>query len=246
MCRPPHVFRAAACYGESEASIAGRRSMHDIVHSVIAFLKQHQDLAFPVMFLVSFGESFVGLSLLFPGTTIMVLAGTLVHWPLNPHGELDLWPPLIGGFCGAVVGDAISFWIGTRFGHLLDRHWYFQRHPEILERGYAFFNRFGVGSVFVGRFFGPVRAVIPLVAGIMEMRWGEFWLANVGSALVWAPSLMLLGTILRRLAHILGARHEWVLITSVLLAIALLALIWAARQYRVMNWLRGWLGHEAR
>src|SRR3974377_1076911 len=103
--------------------------MHDIVHTTIQFLKAHQEWAFPVMFLVSFGESFVGLSLLFPGTTIMVIAGTLVHWPLNPHGELNLWPPLLGGLFGAVAGDAISFWIGTRFGHVLDSHWYFVRHP---------------------------------------------------------------------------------------------------------------------
>ncbi len=219
--------------------------MHDIVHNTIDFIRQHQGLAFPVMFLVSFGESFVGLSLLFPGTTIMVIAGTLVNWPLNPHGELDLWPPLIGGFCGAVAGDAISFWIGTRFGHLLDRHWYFLKHPDMLKRGYAFFERYGVASVFVGRFFGPVRAVIPLVTGIMGMPWRQFWLANVGSALVWAPSLMFLGTMLRRLSHALGATHEWALITSLLLAVVLAATIWAVRQYRLVNRLRGWLQHEA-
>jgi membrane protein DedA with SNARE-associated domain len=219
--------------------------MHDIVHTIIAFIQQHQSLAFPVMFLVAFGESFVGLSLLFPGTTIMVIAGTLVSWPLNPHGELDLWPPLIGGFLGAVMGDAVSFWIGKRFGHLLDRHWYFLRHPDMLKRGYAFFGRFGVASVFVGRFFGPVRAVIPLVAGIMGMGWRQFWLANVGSALVWAPALMFLGTILRRLSHALGAKHEWVLITSILLAVVLAAAVWAGRQYRLVNRLRGWLQHEA-
>jgi membrane protein DedA with SNARE-associated domain len=220
--------------------------MHDIVHTTIEFLKQHQQLALPIMFLVSFGESFVGLSLLFPGTTIMVIAGTLVHWPLNPHGELDLWPPLIGGFSGAVVGDAVSFWIGTRFGHLVDKHWYFIRHPELLKRGYTFFDRFGVASVFIGRFFGPVRAVIPLVAGIMEMRWRQFWFANIGSGLIWAPSLMLLGTILRRASYLLGARHEWILILSVLLAIALVAAIWAVRQYRIADRLRGWRGHEVR
>ena len=63
--------------------------MHDIVHTSIEFIRQHGAWAGPVLFLVSFGESFVGFSLLFPGTTIMVLAGTFVRWPLNPHGVLD-------------------------------------------------------------------------------------------------------------------------------------------------------------
>ncbi|HEY5047022.1 MAG TPA: DedA family protein [Rhizomicrobium sp.] len=216
--------------------------MHDIVHTTVEFIKLHQEWSLPVMFLVSFGESFVGLSLLFPGTTIMVIAGTLVFWPLNPHGVLNIWPPMIGGFLGAVLGDAISFWMGLRFGHLLEKHWYFLRHPELLRRGYAFFDRFGVASVFVGRFFGPVRAVIPLVAGIMEMGWRPFWFANIGSALIWAPALMLVGTILRNLTWILGARHEWVLLGSLALAFALAGSVWAVRQFRVMDRVKGWLG----
>jgi len=216
--------------------------MHDIVHTTIAFLRQHQELAFPIMFLVSFGESFVGFSLLFPGTTIMIIAGTLVHWTFNPHGELNLWPPLLGGITGAVLGDSISYWIGIRFGHLVEKHWYFQRHPDLLPRGYRFFDRFGVLSVFIGRFFGPVRAVIPLVAGILEMRPRLFWIANIGSAIVWAPSLMLLGTLLRRFSYAIGARHEWIIISSILGALAFVAAVWAVRQFGLFARFRTWLG----
>ena len=181
--------------------------MHQFVHEFLAFIKAHSAWAGPALFLVSFGESFVGLSLFFPGTTIMVVAGTLVRWPLNPHGVLDVWPLLIGGILGAVLGDAISFWIGRRFGHLLEKHWYFVRHPDLLPRGSRFFERFGTASVFIGRFFGPVRAAIPLVAGIMEMSWRRFWAANIGSALIWAPALLLLGTSFREILRAVGLRH---------------------------------------
>ncbi|HEX4158406.1 MAG TPA: DedA family protein [Rhizomicrobium sp.] len=183
------------------------RPMHHFVHDFIAFIKLHSVWAGPAMFLISFGESFVGLSLFFPGTTVMVVAGTLVRWPLNPHGVLSVWPLMIGGILGAVLGDAISFWIGRRFGHLLEKHWYFVRHPDLLPRGYRFFERFGTASVFIGRFFGPVRAAIPLVAGIMEMPWPQFWIANIGSALIWAPALLLLGTSFREILRAIGLRH---------------------------------------
>jgi len=216
--------------------------MHDFVHATVDFIKQHQEWVLPVMFLVSFGESFVGISLLFPGTTIMVLAGLLVQWPLNPHGELSIWPPMIGGILGAVSGDAISFWMGKRFGPLIEKRAFFVRRPYLLQTGYSFFDRFGVASVFVGRFFGPVRAVIPLVAGIMGMDWGPFWLANIGSALIWAPSLLLVGTAFRRLSFAMGARHEWVLLAGVGLALAFAASIWAVREFKVMDRVRGWLG----
>lgn len=205
--------------------------MHDIVHSVIALIKEHSGWALPALFIVSFGESFVGVSLLFPGTTIMVIAGTFARWPLNPNGALDVWPLLIGAISGAVTGDAISFWLGRRFGHLLEKNWYFVRHPELLPRGYAFFDRFGVASVFVGRFFGPVRAVIPLVAGIMEMSWRQFWLANIGSALIWAPSLLLLGTALAATTRALGAPSGWHLVLTILVVVAVMAALWASHKY---------------
>ena len=54
------------------------------------------------MFAVTFGESFVGLNLICPGTAIMLITGTLVRGQLNPHGVLDLWPVLIGGILGGL------------------------------------------------------------------------------------------------------------------------------------------------
>ena len=212
--------------------------MHDIVHSCIHFIQLHGAWAGPVMFVVSFGESFVGLSLLFPGTTIMVIAGTLVRWPFNPHGVLDVWPLLIGGILGAVTGDAISFWFGRRFGHVLDKHWYFVRHPELLSRGYSFFDRYGTASVFIGRFFGPVRAAIPLVAGIMNMSWRQFWIANISSALVWAPALLLLGTSFRMALKALGLRRGEELTLSVVAVVLLMVLVAAAHRYRLLDRLR--------
>ncbi|HEX3431374.1 MAG TPA: DedA family protein [Rhizomicrobium sp.] len=212
--------------------------MHSFVHACVAFIKLHGAWAGPLMFIVTFGESFVGLSLLFPGTTVLVIAGTLVRWPFNPHGVLNVWPLLIGGILGAVCGDAISFWIGRRFGHYLERHWYFTRYPDFLPRGYRFFERYGVASVFVGRFFGPVRAAIPLVAGIMEMPWRQFWIANVGSALVWAPALLLVGTSFRVTLQALGVKHGEQLGVSAIAAIGVMILIWAARQYKWIDTVR--------
>ncbi len=205
--------------------------MHDIVQATIDIIRQHAGWGFPILFLVSFGESFIGISLLFPGTTIMVLAGTFTRWPLNPHGVLNAWPLLVGAISGAVLGDTISFWLGRHFGHLVEKHWYFVRHPELLQRGYAFFEKFGIASVFIGRFFGPVRAVIPLVAGVMEMSWPQFWFANIGSALIWAPSLLLLGTSLAALTKALGAPRGWHLTASVAVVVIVMAMFWAARKY---------------
>ena len=52
--------------------------------------------------------------------------------------------------------------------------------------GEDFFQRFGPWAVFLGRFFGPIRAVIALIAGIFLMPPMLFQAANMASASVWA------------------------------------------------------------
>jgi len=162
--------------------------MDAIVQPLLAFIAAHAHWAAAIMFITAFGESFAFLSLLFPGTTLLIAAGTLMS-----NGTLPYTPVLIGAVLGATLGDSVSYWIGRRFGGGIATLWPFSRSPELLPSGVKFFARHGGKSVFIGRFFGPVRAVIPLAAGIMQMPRGWFWLANIGSAVVWAPMLLFVG-----------------------------------------------------
>src|SRR5206468_1892402 len=113
--------------------------------------------------LTAFGESFLLLSLLFPGTAILIAAGTLIA-----EGVLDAASVVTAGIIGAVLGDAVSFWLGQKFGDLLPKLWPLRRHPELLDRGVDFFAHYGAVSVFIGRFFGPLRAVVPTAAGMLH------------------------------------------------------------------------------
>ena len=79
--------------------------------------------------------------------------------------------------------------------------WPLSRYPDILPRGEAFVRRWGVPSIFIGRFFGPLRASVPLAAGIFEMPYMQFQVANFVSAMVWAAALLLFGDVI---AHIMG------------------------------------------
>ena len=84
--------------------------MEAYVQSAIDVISQHSEWAGLVLFLVAFGESLVFLSLVVPGTTILIAAGALV-----PSGALDLPTVLIWGALGAIIGDAVSFWLGGHF-----------------------------------------------------------------------------------------------------------------------------------
>src|ERR1700719_4224229 len=182
--------------------------MESIVQPTLEFISAHSAWAFPVMFVTAFGESFAFLSLLFCGTSILIVAGTLMS-----AGSLPYWPVLVGAVIGAVLGDSVSFWLGHRYGGGIGRIWPFTRNPDLLPNGIRFFARHGGKSVFIGRFFGPVRAVIPLAAGVMKMPRGWFWIANFASALVWAPMLLFIGDAIGDVGdRVIGAGSTFVLV----------------------------------
>lgn len=170
--------------------------MEHFAADVLAFIKTHPDLAAVVIGLTAFAESFAILSFLFPGFAILVAAGALVQAGLiNPYAAAG------AGATGAILGDALSYWIGLKFGHVLPKMWPFRRHAEALTRGVHFFQEWGWPSVFLGRFFGPVRAFVPLAAGICQMPRGPFYAANILSAVIWAPALLYSGYLLGTIAH---------------------------------------------
>jgi membrane protein DedA with SNARE-associated domain len=160
------------------------------VAEVIAFITANRAWAGPIVFVLAFSESLAFLSLIVPFTAIIVSAGALVG-----AGTLDPWIVVPWGIAGAAFGDAVSFWVGRYFGDAVPRMWPFRNDPEHLARGQRFFHKWGVLSVFIGRFFGPLRAVVPVVAGMMRMPQGKFQIANVVSAIIWLPALLLPGAI---------------------------------------------------
>ena len=197
--------------------------MDYLAQPLLDFITAHQDWAIAVMFITAFGESFAFLSLLFPGTTLLIAAGALIK-----AGALPYAPIMIGAILGAVLGDTVSYWIGSKCGHAIAGIWPFTRNPELLASGIRFFAHHGGKSVFIGRFFGPIRAVIPLAAGIMMMPRGRFWIANATSALVWAPSLLLAGDLIGQAGdHLIGSGNTVVLVFGGLTLFGIAGALWA-------------------
>lgn len=198
--------------------------MDHVAQQLIAFTSTHPEWATAIMFITAFGESFVFVSLLFPGTTMLIAAGTLIE-----TGGLPFLPILVGAVLGAVLGDAVSYWIGRRFGGRIAGIWPFTRNPALLSNGVRFFERHGGKSVFIGRFFGPIRAVVPLAAGIMRMPPRRFWIANTASALVWGPMLLLAGDVVGIAGkQLIGSENAILLIFGALVVFGIVAALWTA------------------
>ena len=198
--------------------------MEHLVQPTLDFIAAHSSWAVAVMFVTSFGESFAFVSLLFPGTSLLIAAGALMA-----AGSLPYMPIVVGAITGAVLGDTVSYWIGRRFGGGIARVWPFTRNPELLPSGIWFFARHGGKSVFIGRFFGPMRAVIPLAAGVMRMPRDRFWLANVTSAIVWAPMLLFVGDAVGDVGDsLVGSANTVLLVFGGLTLFGIVGVVWAA------------------
>jgi len=160
----------------------------DIVDSIVSFVKVHQSWTIPIAFLVAFGESICFLSLIWPGTAILVGIAALIAASGVEIGVL--WPAIIAAALGGSVGYAASYWVGWYFKDSIPRIWPFSTHPDLIPRGEEFFQNYGAWGVFLGHFFGPVRAVIPVVAGMFRMPQIPFQIANFASAFLWAAGVI--------------------------------------------------------
>ena len=152
------------------------------------FIETNQAWAGPVVFLLAFGESLLVLGILMPATALLLFTGGLVGSGLVSPITVLLW-----GIAGAIAGDAVSFWMGRWVGPTILRWRLVKRHRPTVARARLFFYRYGFLSIFVGRFLGPIRSTIPTVAGVMGMSQWRFQLANVLSAIVWVPLMLLPG-----------------------------------------------------
>jgi len=140
------------------------------------------------VFLIALTESLAAVGLFVPGAVLMISAGALIGM-----GIVEFWPILLAAITGAIVGDGLSFWLGHRYRDRLRTFWPFRNHPQWLTLGEKYFDRHGGKSILFGRFVGPVRPFIPVVAGMLGMHPRAFYIANILSALVWAPGYLLPG-----------------------------------------------------
>ena len=159
-----------------------------IVQHVVDFVRVNAAWAPAVVFALAFGESLAFISLLIPAWGALVAIGALIG-----SSGISFWPVWIAAALGAALGDWLSYWIGLKLEYRVQHIWPLSRHPDLIPRGEAFMKKWGVPGIFIGRFFGPLRASVPLIAGIFEMPFWRFQFANFSSAFVWAAVLLTLG-----------------------------------------------------
>jgi membrane protein DedA with SNARE-associated domain len=162
----------------------------EYVEPIGQFVRAHQAWAAPIVFTLAFMESLAFVSLLVPAWGILVLVGTFVA-----AGDIGFFWVWVAGSVGAALGDWLSYWIGRKLEYAVQHIWPLSKYPDLIPKGEAFIKKWGALGIFIGRFSGPLRASVPLVAGIFRMPFWPFQVANFASAFVWAAVLLTIGDV---------------------------------------------------
>ena len=194
-------------------------------HNLTNWIVLYPAASYVVIFFISLAESLAVVGLLVPGTLLLVGIGTLVS-----NGVLA-WPvTLVAAITGAIAGDGISYLLGHHYKGHIRQFWPFSRKPQLLQRGEVFFHCHGGKSVFLARFIGPVRPIVPLIAGMLNMPARQFLVVNVVSAVCWACAYIVPGVVLGQSLRFIPAEKRW-LGVAVAVALVMLWIIWG--KYRI-------------
>ena len=161
--------------------------IHPVITHVSTFMEHYRLLGYWAVFFVSFLESFAFVGAFIPGALFVVLMGALA-------AKGFYLPVILIGFAapGAILGDILSYYLGRRGTKLFGEENKILKLSH-LEQGENFFKKHGNKSVFLGRFIGPLRPLIPFIAGLMHMRFRTFFFWNVTSAILWSIFYVLVG-----------------------------------------------------
>lgn len=190
------------------------------IQPLINYLHLHPHLSGVITFFIAFIESVAVLGTIVPGSVTMTAIGALIGTGILPFGNTLLLATL-----GALTGDLLSYWFGIHFKERISTIWPFTKYKNLIPMGETFFARHGGKSVIIGRFVGPMRSLVPLIAGILNMPLLRFLLATTLSAICWAFVYMGPGILLGALAMELPPKIATQFLIYVLLIILI---IWFA------------------
>jgi membrane-associated protein len=166
---------------------------------------------------IVFAECGLLVGFFLPGDTLLFTAGVLVS---TGTLSIPLWVVILVLFAAAVAGNECGYAIGYRTGPVVFRRpegrFFRQEH---VGRARAFFDRYGVGALVLGRFVPVVRTFITVMAGVSRMPHRVYLLCNLASAALWAGGVTLLGYFLGHVAFI--ADHVELLVIGGVLVAAL-------------------------
>ena len=158
------------------------------IGAVTLWLQQNPEWIIFGLCSAAFIESFALIGIIIPGVILLAAISGLAA-----STNLSIFQVVLLVYISSCLADISSFFIGKYLSRKIDHTWPFKKNPSWLEQGRIFFKSYGILGVFLGRFIGPVRPLIPITAGSLAMDMRTFILVDLASGLLWAPLYSLPG-----------------------------------------------------
>jgi len=156
--------------------------------SVTGWLAANPQWLAAAVFVVAFVECLAIAGIIVPGTVLLFAVAALAG-----SGALSLSETLLLGFLGGILGDLVSYFLGRHFHQNIRRLPGLRHHPEWMAGAETYFQRYGIASLLVGRFIGPLRPMLPMVAGMCDMPFPRFVAVSLLAAAGWSIAYLLPG-----------------------------------------------------
>lgn len=151
-------------------------------------LTDYQAYALLILFLLTFAESVAVLGLLVPGTALMFSFGVLIG-----AEQMGFWAACLTATAAGLAGDSLSYLAGRQFRPQLEGWtWLSRQQKELNKISNALENNVWL-AIVAGRFIGPSRPLLPLLAGMLQLAPSRYFPAATLASLVWPIAYFLPG-----------------------------------------------------
>jgi membrane-associated protein len=146
---------------------------------------------YAILFLIIFCETGLVVTPFLPGDSLLFLAGMIAHRETN---DLHVYWLILILIVAAVIGDAVNYSIGRKFGEKLFSNPNSKIFKQAyLEKTHHFYEKHGGKTIIIARFVPIVRTFAPFVAGMGKMTYKHFFSFNVIGGIAWVSIFCLLG-----------------------------------------------------
>lgn len=154
-----------------------------------------------------------------PGETTLIAAALLAS-----QGDLNLVIVIAAAASGAIVGDSIGYFIGRKAGRgLFERLGRRFKHfsDDRIVKAEKYFHKYGVWTVFFGRFVALLRIFAGPMAGMLRMPYPQFLAANAAGGIAWSTTIGIVAfNIGDNADRIFGQVSVWALVAIAVVVVA--------------------------
>ncbi|HJL95834.1 MAG: hypothetical protein CMD53_00655 [Gammaproteobacteria bacterium] len=186
-------------------------------NEVILWLKDNPEWIALGVFGAAFIESFALIGVIIPGVVLLAVISGMAA------STLHVFELILIAYVASFLADILSFVLGTGISKSIDNLWPFNKYPNLLVRGRGFVKRFGILGIFVGKFIGPIRPLLPITAGSLGMNFKYFLTVEIFSSFLWALLYTVPGYYAGK--SILDSRFDLTWLVAVIIGIVVLILI---------------------